>query len=202
MNMKNKILIVILFTIPFAAISQNCADFLTIQKSGIRYPWKYDAQSKAGFFIAGKSSKINIVCNEGKDYKISFLASSAILKYTNISVTDESGKEFFTLGVSESKKKDLESKKQYMLSLQNQKIKIKTGKQRIDIDANINKLSVEIDKYQQEVDQAAYNPQTFFDFTPAETVNLIINISVNEAATEKGCVGALISNKKAEKSGF
>ncbi|NCO54421.1 MAG: hypothetical protein COS14_10175 [Bacteroidetes bacterium CG02_land_8_20_14_3_00_31_25] len=200
--MRNKILIIILFAIPFTVVSQNCVEFLSVQRTGIKYPWKYDAQSKAGFFVAGKSSQLNIVCNEGKDYKISFLASSAILKFISISVTDESGKEFYTLGVSESKKKDLESKKQFMLSLQNQKVNIKTGKKRIELDADINKLTLEINKYQQEVDNAEYSPKTFFEFTPAETVNLIINISVNEASTGKGCIGALISNKKAEKSGF
>ncbi len=200
--MKNKILIIILFAMPFVVVSQNCTEFLAIQKTGIKYPWKYDAQSKAGYFVASKSSQLNIVCNEGKDYKISFLASSAILKYTSISVTDESGKEFYTLGVSESKKKDLESKKKFMLSLQDQKLKIRTGKKRIELDANIKNLTLEIDKYQQEVDNASYNPKTFFEFTPAESVNLIINISVNDAATGKGCIGALISNKKSEKSGF
>ena len=145
--MRNKILIIILFAIPFTVVSQNCVEFLSVQRTGIKYPWKYDAQSKAGFFVAGKSSQLNIVCNEGKDYKISFLASSAILKFISISVTDESGKEFYTLGVSESKKKDLESKKQFMLSLQNQKVNIKTGKKRIELDADINKLTLEINKH-------------------------------------------------------
>jgi hypothetical protein len=200
--MKNKILLIILFALPFAAISQNCQEFLNIQKSGIRYPWKYDVQSKCGLFIGGKSSQINVVCNEGKDYKISFLASSAILKFASIKVTDENGKEYFTLGVDNNKKKDLESKRQFMLSLENQKIKIKTGKKRIQIDADINNLKLEIEKSQQEIDQASYSPKTFFAFTPAETMNLIISISVNETCTSKGCIGALISNKKGEKSGF
>jgi len=199
--MKNYILI-IFFVFPFTVLAQNCTEFLGIQKTGIKYPWKYDAQSKSGYFVAGKSSQLNIVCSEGKDYKVSFLSSSAILKYTNISITDESGKEYYSLGVSENKKKELEQKKKLLIDLQNQKIKIKTEKKKIEIDANINNLKVEIEKSQQDAENAQYHPQTFFEFTPAETMNLVIHISVNEEATGKGCIGALVSNKKAEKSGF
>jgi hypothetical protein len=202
MVMKNKFLLIILFVLPFTVISQNCVEFMTVQKSGIRFPWKYDVQSKSGLFIAGKSSQINVVCNEGKDYEISFLASSSILKNLSIKVTDENGKEYFSFGVDNKKKADFESKKQFMLSLENQKIKIKTGKKRIQLDADINNLKLEIDKYQQEVDQNTYAPKSNFAFTPAETMNLTISISLNEACDSKGCVGALIKNKKAEKSGF
>ncbi|MBI5539899.1 MAG: hypothetical protein HY951_07570 [Bacteroidia bacterium] len=200
--MKNKILLIILIALPFAVISQNCVEHLNIQKSGVRYPWKYDAQSKSGLFIGGKTSQINVVCNEGKDYNISFLTSTALLKYANIKVTDENGKEYFTIGVDNNKKKDLESKRQLMISLENQKIKIKTGKKKIEIDANINSLKLEIEKSQQEIDKNTYQPKTNFSFTPAETMNLIISISISEECTSKGCVGALIINKKAEKSGF
>ena len=182
--------------------SQNCADFMAIQKSGVRYPWKYDTQSKSGLFVGGKTSQLNVVCNEGKDYKFSFLASSVILKNTNVKVTDESGKTYFTLGVDNDRKKDIDSKRQFLLSLENQKIKIKTGKKRIELDANINNLKLEIEKYQQEVDQSIYSPKVFFEFTPAETMNLIINISVANECSGKGCIGALITNKKAESSGF
>ena len=200
--MKNSILIILSFILPLAVLSQNCTDFMTVQKSGIRYPWKYDSQSKSGLFFGGKTSQLNVVCNEGKDYKISFLTSSAILKFTSIKVTDENGKTYFVIGVDNDKKKDMDSKRQFLLSLENQKIKIKTGKKRIELDANINNLKLEIEKYQQEVDQSLYQPKTFFEFTPAETMNLIINITVSDACTGKGCIGALITNKKAEKSGF
>jgi hypothetical protein len=201
--MKNTILVIISFIFPLMVFSQNCTDFLVVQKSGIRYPWKYDTQSKSGLFIGGKTSQLNIVCNEGKDYKISFLASSVILKSTNIKVTDENGKTYYTLGVDNDKQKDIESKRQFLISLENQKIKIKTGKKRIELDANIKNLKLEIDKYQQEADQSMYSsPITFFEFTPAETMNLIISITVSEECTGKGCIGALITNKKAEKSGF
>ena len=200
--MKNTILVILSFILPFAVFSQNCTEFLNVQKSGVRYPWKYDSQTKSGLFVAGKTSQLNVVCNEGKDYKLSFLASSSILKFTNVKVTDESGKAYFTLGVDNDKKKDVESKRQFLLSLENQKIKIKTGKKRIELDANINNLKLEIEKYQQEIDQSIYSPKTYFEFTPAETMNLIINITVADACTAKGCIGALITNKKAEKSGF
>lgn len=200
--MAKNIVIVLLMLIPFVVSSQNCTEFLAIQKTGIKYPWKYDSQSNSGIFIPGKSSQLNIVCSEGKDYKISFLASTAILKHTNIKVTDASGKAYFSLGVDNEKKKDLESKRQFLISLENKKLKIKTGKQKIEIDANINNLKLEIEKYQREIDQSIYAPKTFFEFTPAETVNLIINISVAPECTGKGCIGALIANKKAEKSGF
>jgi hypothetical protein len=200
--MKKKIFLIATLILPFLGFAQDCNQFMTIQKSGIRYPWKYDSQSKSGLFFAGKSSQLNIVCNEGKDYKISFLTSTAILKNTSIKVTDESGKTYFTIGVDESKKKDLESKRQFLISLENQKIKIKTGKKKIELDANINNLKLEIEKYQQEMSESSYNPKTFFEFTPAETMNLIVTISVNDECTSKGCIGALISNKKAEKSGF
>jgi len=94
------------------------------------------------------------------------------------------------------------SKRQLLISLQNQKLKIKTGKKSIELDANINNLKLEIDKYQEQVDQSQYSPQTSFEFTPAETMNLIINITVSDECIGKGCIGALITNKKAEKSGF
>ena len=177
-------------------------EFLIIQKSGIKYPWKYDAQSKSGLFTAGKSSQLNVVCNEGKDYKISFLISSAILKFVSIKVSDESGKQYFTTGADDNKKKDLESKRQLILSLENQKIKIKTGQKRIQLDADINNLKLEIEKYQHEIDQDINQPKTFFEFTPAEAINLIISTTVAEDCLSKGCIGALITNKKAEKSGF
>lgn len=200
--MKNTIFVILSLIFPLMVFSQNCADFMIIQKSGVRYPWKYDSQSKSGLFIGGKTSQLNVVCNEGKDYKISFLASSIILKNTNVKVTDESGKTYFSIGVDNDKKKDIESKRQFMISLENQKLKIKTGKKRIELDANINNIKLEIEKYQQEVDQNLYSPKTSFEFTPAETMNLIINITVADECVGKGCIGALITNKKAEKSGF
>ncbi len=200
--MKKSIIAFISLIFPLVIFSQNCAEHMNIQKSGIRYPWKYDSQSKSGLFMAGKTAQLNVVCNEGKDYKISFLTSTNILKFTSIKVTDESGKSYFVMGDDPDKKKDLESKKQFLLSLENSKIKIKTGKKRIELDANINNLKLEIEKYQQEIDQNSYQPKTMFEFTPAETMNLIITITVSEACDNKGCVGALITNRKGEKSGF
>lgn len=201
--MKNTILVILSFIFPLMVFSQNCTEFMVVQKSGITYPWKYDNQSRSGLFVAGKSSQLNVICNEGKDYKISFLASSVILKSTNIKVTDENGNTYFTYGADKDKAKDIASKREFLLSLENQKLKIKTGKKRIELDANINNLKLEIQKYQQEVDMSQYTtPKTFFEFTPAETMNLIINITVSEDCAGKGCIGALITNKKAEKSGF
>jgi hypothetical protein len=63
----------LLLFVPFFSIGQNCSDFLTVQRSGIRYPWKYDIQSKSAVFYSGKSSKLNIICNEGKTTIFLFL---------------------------------------------------------------------------------------------------------------------------------
>lgn len=200
--MKKIIIVFITLLVPIFIFSQNCTDHLTIQKSGVRYPWKYDAQSKSGLFTAGKTSQLNVVCNEGKDYKVSFLSSSNILKFVSIKVTDENGTVLFVTGDNPEKKKDLESKKQFLLSLENSKIKIKTGKKRIELDANINSLKLEIEKSQREIEQDAYNPKTYYEFTPAESMKLIITITVAEGCTGKGCIGVLITNKKSESSGF
>lgn len=200
--MKKIVIALLVLVFPILTFSQNCSDHMNVQKSGIRYPWKYDSQSKSGLFTAGKTSQLNIVCNEGKEYKVSFLTSSNIMNYTNAKVTDENGNTYFVMGNDPEKKKELEKKKEFLLSLENSKLKIKTGKKKIELDANINSLKLEIQKSQQEIEQNEYTPKTFFEFTPAETMKLIITITVNEECTNRGCVGVLITNRKLEGSGF
>lgn len=196
-----KIAYLILF-IPLFSLGQNCSDFLTIQRTGIRYPWKYDIQSKSAVFFAGKSSKLNIICNEGKDYKISFLVSSQIMNEVSIKVMDNTGKVYFSTGIDEELLKTIEQKKQFMLSLENEKLKIKGGKKKIEIDANINNLKLEISKYQDEIEMKRYRPSTSFEFTAASTMELIVYVTATDKCNGKGCVGVLVANKPTEKSGF
>jgi hypothetical protein len=184
------------------SFAQNCNDFLTVQRSGINYPWKYDIQSKSANFFAGKNSKLNIICNEGKDYKISFLVSSSIMNDVTIKVTDNSGKVYFFTGVDETLNKELEAKKQMLVSLENQKAKIKIGKKKVEIDADINKLKVQISNSQYDIDAKQYSPSSCFEFTAASTMELIISVSATDKCSGKGCVGVLVSNKPTEKSGF
>lgn len=197
-----KTLAYLFILLPFLGVAQNCSDFLTVQRSGIRYPWKYDIQSRSAIFYAGKSSKLNIICNEGKDYNISFLISSQIMNEVSIKVTDHSGKVYFSTGIDEEMLKNIEQKKQFLLSLENQKVKIKTGKKRIELDANINNVKLEISKFQDEVEMKRYRPSTSFEFTAAQTMELIITVTATDKCSGKGCVGVLVANKKSENSGF
>lgn len=196
-----KIVYLLLF-VPLFSLGQNCSDFLTVQRTGIRYPWKYDIQSKSAIFFAGKSSKLNIICNEGKDYKISFLVSSQIMNEVSIKVTDNSGKVYFSTGIDEELLKTIEQKKQFMLSLENQKLKIKGGKKKIEIDADINNLKLEISKYQDEIEMKRYRPSTSFEFTAASTMELIVYVTATDKCSGKGCVGVLVANKPTERSDF
>ncbi|MGQ9847894.1 MAG: hypothetical protein ACUVQP_10420 [Bacteroidales bacterium] len=192
----------LLLFLPFFSLGQNCSDFLTVQRTGIRYPWKYDIQSKSAVFFAGKSSQLNIICNEGKDYKISFLVSSQIMNEVSIKVTDNTGKVYFSTGIDEELLKTIEQKKQFMLSLENQKLKIKGGKKKAEIDANINNLKLEISKYQDEIEMKRYHPSTFFEFTAASTMELVVYVTATDKCSGKGCVGVLVANKPTEKSDF
>jgi len=192
----------LLLFVPLFSLGQNCSDFLTVQRSGIRYPWKYDIQSKSAVFFAGKSSKLNIICNEGKDYKISFLVSSQIMNEVSIKVTDNTGKVYFSTGIDEELLKTIEQKKQFLLSLENQKVKIKGGKKKIELETNINNLKLEISKYQDEIEMKRYRPSTSFEFTAASTMELIVYVTASEKCSGKGCVGVLVSNKPSEKSSF
>lgn len=200
--MKRSTYTFIIFLLPLFGFSQNCSDFLNVQRSGIRYPWKYDIQSKSAIFFAGKNSRVNIICNEGKDYKISFLVSSQIMNEVNIKVTDATGKVYFSTGIDEELIKSLKQKKEMLISLENQNIKIKAGKKKIELEANMNNLKLEISKYENEIEQKRYKPNTFFEFTPASTMELIVHVSATEKCSGKGCVGILIANKQSEKSGF
>ena len=108
--MKN-LIIIVLGIISISAFSQNCNDFLGNAKNGVKYPWKFDNQSKSGLFLAGKTSVINIVCQEGKDYKITFSISSNILKDVTIAITDAEGNEYYTYGGVSKSEKELAEKR-------------------------------------------------------------------------------------------
>ncbi len=197
-----KIIFSLIGFLPLLSLAQNCSDFLTVQRSGIRYPWKYDIQSKSGIFYAGKNSRVNIICTEGKDYNISFLVSSQIMNDVNIKVTDASGKVYFSTGIDEELIKSLKQKKEFLLSLENQAIKIKTGKKKIELEANINNLKLEIANYENEIEQKRYKPNTSFEFTAYSTVELIVQVTASDKCQGKGCVGILVANKPSEKSSF
>ncbi len=200
--MKKNVLAIIISFIPIISFSQNCADIINTHRTGIRYPWKYDIQTKSAIFFAGKNSKVNIICNEGKDYRISFLVSSQIMNDIKIKVTDASGKVYFSTGIDEELINTLKQKKEFLVSLENQALKIKTGKKKLEIEANINNVKLEISKYENEIEQKKYKPNTYFEFTPATTMELIVNVVATEKCNGKGCVGIFVTNMPSEKSGF
>lgn len=199
--MKN--LIIILFgIISISAFSQNCNDFLNNARTGVKYPWKFDNQSKSGLFLAGKTSIINIVCQEGKDYKITFSISSNILKDVTIAITDAEGNEYYTYGGVSKTEKELAEKRKLMISLENQKLTIKNSKSKLKISGDIENLQLEISKLESESSGGGYGaPKMFFEFTPAQAMNLSVNITVG-STKYKGCIAMLIANKVGEKLGF
>jgi deoxyxylulose-5-phosphate synthase len=182
--------------------SQNCSDYLTVYKTGIQYPWKYDIQSKSAIFFAGKSSRLNIICNAGKDYRVTFLVSSQIMDNINIKVTDATGKVYFSTGIDEELINALKSKKEMLVSLENQALKVKAGNKKIELQTNINNLKLEISKYEEEIEAKRYKPNTYFEFTAMSTTELVIQVSADEKCEGRGCVGVLISNRPSYKSEF
>lgn len=198
--MKTTILIVFAALISSFAVAQNCGDFLVNARNGIKYPWKFDNQSRSGLFVAGKTSQINIVCQEGKDYKISFSTSSNILKELIFTITDESGNEYYSYG-SNKAAKDVAAKKEFLLSLEKQKLTIKGSKSKIKISGDIDNLKLEIQKMETEAMNAQYAPKMFYEFTPAENMNLTVTITL-KPTTYKGCVAMIVSNRISEKLGF
>jgi hypothetical protein len=199
--MKN-LIIIVFGIISISAFSQNCGDFLMNGKIGLKYPWKFDNQSKSGLFAAGKTSIINIVCQEGKDYRITFSISSSILKDVTIAITDAEGNEYYTYGGVGKADKELAEKQKLMVSFQNQKLTIKNSKLKLKLDGDINNLQLEIDKLQSETSSGGYGaPKMYFEFTPASAMNLSVNITLGQTKY-KGCVAMLVSNKSGEKQGF
>lgn len=182
-------------------VAQNCQNFLQNGKLGVKFPYKYDNQSKSGVFVGGKSSTINIVCQEGKDYKVNFSMSSNILKNVSISITDESGNEYYTYGTNNAGK-DLTSKREFLLSLEKQKLTIKGKKNQVKISGDIDNLKLEIQKMEQDAYNASFDPKMYYEFTPAESMSLTITITMDEKTTYKGCVAMILTNKISEKSGF
>lgn len=201
-NMKT-ILFFFLIVIGFTSFGQDCVYMMQSYRSGVKVPYKYDNQSKSGLFVAGKTSEISIICQEGKDYKIVFAVSSNLLKDVTISVTDESGNEYYTLGTVKANK-DLESKRQFLLNLKDQQLTIKGSKQKLQLKADIEKLELEINQVQNEAAsrESLSGPKTFFEFTPAETMNVIVKIGLKPTCGAKGCVAMIVSNKISETIGF
>ena len=195
--MKRLIIFLFGLLVCFSAFSQNCGQFMNNAKTGVKYPYKFDNQSKTGLFVAGKTSVINIVCQEGKDYRINFSISTNINKDVSISVTDESGKEYFCYGASASSSKDLASKKEMLISFEKQKLTIKGSKAKLKLDADMQNLQLEISKMEQDAAIAMSSPKTYYEFTPANTMNLTITISLGETSF-KGCVTTVITNKTNE----
>ncbi|MFH2143287.1 MAG: hypothetical protein ABIJ97_12745 [Bacteroidota bacterium] len=197
------ILFFVLIFIGLTSVGQDCVFMMQSYRSGIKVPYKYDNQSKSGLFVAGKTSEISIICQEGKDYKIVFAVSSNILKDVTISVTDESGNEYYTLGTAKTNK-DIESKRQFLLNLKDQQLTIKGSKQKLQLKADIEKLELEINQVQNEaaIRESLSGSKTFFEFTPAETMNIIVKIGMNEGNVSKGCIAMIISNKISDFVGF
>ncbi len=199
--MKN-LIIIVFGIISISAFSQNCGEFLNNGKIGVKYPWKFDNQSKTGLFLAGKTSIINIVCQEGKDYKITFSISSSILKDVTIAITDAEGNEYYTYGAVSKSEKDLAEKRKLMISLENQKLTIKNSKSKLKISGDIENLKLEISKLETESLGGGYGaPKMYFEFTPAQAMNLSVNITLG-STKYKGCIAMLVSNKPGEKLGF
>ncbi len=187
---------------PLISIAQNCGDFMGIQRSGITYPWKYDIQSKSGNFYAGKNSKLNIICNEGKDYRISFQISSSIMDNITIKVADNSGKVYYSTGVDESMTQKLDAIKKELASLQEQKAKAKSAKKIAELESAINKLLSEITNLENDIQNKQYMQTFNFEFTAASTVELVISVSADENCNSKGCVSVLVANKPSPQSSF
>lgn len=90
--MKKFIVLIIvsafLFT-PFEQLfAQNCSGYVRYHK--VTYPYKYNGQSKSASCATGKTYKFLVPLYEGKDYKLSFYASSVFNNKLNFKIIDES----------------------------------------------------------------------------------------------------------------
>lgn len=189
-----KLLLFVFCLAGFTAFSQNCNDFMSNARMGVKYPYKFDNQSKTGLYLAGKSTGINLICQEGKDYSIKFSISTNIAKDVSITITDESGKEYFTYGASGTAKDELAKKKELMISFENQSLTVKGSKAKLKLQGDMDNLKLEIEKMEQDILYASSSPKTSFEFTPASTMNMYVKISLGETKF-KGCVTMIVTNK-------
>jgi len=179
---------------------QDCSSFLTVHRSGVKYPYKYDNQSKSGTFIPGSASELNIVCQEGKEYKLSFIVSSSILKYAEIKVTDDNGNVYYSYG-DNSAQMAIKSKRDFLISLEDKKLSIKSSKQKKQVNLDIENLKLEISKMEEDAAKTS-NQNLYISILPAETMNIKVEIKLGANAPAKGCVGVLVMNKMVEHLGF
>jgi len=196
------IYLLILVAICSSSLGQNCSDFISSHKSGIKFPYRFDNQSRSGLFIPGKTSEINIICQEGKDYRIHFSIASVLIEHAIISITDENGREYYTYG-SKQEDAEVKNKREFLISLKNKQLTVKTNQQKIQLNADIEKLELEIQRVEQQKKSAAHaTKKMFYDFTPAETMNLKVKISLPADIELKGCIAMIISNRPSEEIGF
>lgn len=88
-QIKNKLfLFVLLFVLPFWGLSQNCSSFISYNTP--QFPYKYNGQSKSATCQSGRTYKFVITLLKGKEYKISFYASSIFDNKINFKIIDES----------------------------------------------------------------------------------------------------------------
>ncbi|PIE86268.1 MAG: hypothetical protein CSA05_01390 [Bacteroidia bacterium] len=151
-------------------MSQNCSNFIGYTNSV--YPWKYNSQSKSATCQTGRTYKFIVTFNKGREYKISFYASSIFDNRMNFKITDESSGEVF---VDKPGETELDSKKGSVLMAP---MDMDTGEQ-LDypsfsfIPLNTLRLQIEIDI------------EKFLDDEGAED-------------KRRGCIGVLIYEKKLE----
>ncbi|HAN77144.1 MAG TPA: hypothetical protein DCQ31_04905 [Bacteroidales bacterium] len=71
-----------------ASMAQNCSGYVRYYK--IAYPYKYNGQSKSASCSTGKTYKFLVPLYEGKDYRLSFHASSVFDNKIIFKIIDES----------------------------------------------------------------------------------------------------------------
>jgi hypothetical protein len=87
-KMKTFILAVIILTGFTGFLSaQSCANFINYQK--VLPPYKYNSQSKSAKCLTGRTYKLYVTLLEGRDYKISFHASSVFDNKIHFKIIDE-----------------------------------------------------------------------------------------------------------------
>lgn len=85
------ILILVVSLLPIFGFGQNCASFISYNTP--LYPYKYNSQSKSATCQTGRTYKFIVTLLKGKEYKLSFYASSVFDNKINFKIIDETSGE-------------------------------------------------------------------------------------------------------------
>lgn len=208
-TIKKIVFISITFISAISIKAQNCGDFVNQQAH--TYGYSFNTMSKSGTVKTGKKYKFVFTLNKGKSYRFQFFASSGLNNNMDFKITDKNSNQqiLYLPGEYEpptntSEYNDQGEYDDYGDEGYGDENNSQTKTQTAPKEDLPDYKAIEGIAFKSVLNPEYYNEKLtypFFEFKPANTINLeiIIDVKALEAGVvKKGCLAILLEDKEVE----